>query len=268
MLTRRNVPAKLLVLHERRTTPPDRGGRSTDQSTRPRDQRLPPAAPAQPGRLVSVGRGGPRASAGGGPAAARVDWLQRLSLVPRHGARVLRESGDRRTHERGVRLHQGRSRGTTRRRPDLHGHRAQAERPGRLASERHLHAGRSPLLRGHLLPARAARPDAGLPRGDRGPDSNAVVRSSATQVEENAGTRSPKRSPRGPRSDARGQPGADPRPSIRGRAPRDARRRRHPRRVRPGPQVPDADEPRVPDHRPRLPARGRGPEWRRALPDD
>ena len=64
--------------------------RTSDEPARERDQRLPAPAHAQPGRLVSLGRGGARAGARRGQAAPRLDRLQLVPLVPRDGARVLR----------------------------------------------------------------------------------------------------------------------------------------------------------------------------------
>ncbi len=54
---------------------------------------LPPPASGQPGRLVPLGRGSVRAGAWRGPADLPLDRLLDVPLVPRHGARVLRDSG-------------------------------------------------------------------------------------------------------------------------------------------------------------------------------
>ena len=103
------------------------------------------------------------------PAAARLDRLLRLPLVPRDGARELRGRRDRGADERAVRLHQGRPRGAPRRRRDLHGGLPADERPGRLAAERVPDPGAADaVLRRHLLPAGAAARDAELADGARG----------------------------------------------------------------------------------------------------
>ena len=89
--------------------------------------------------------------------------------MPRHGARIVRGSRDRRAHERAVREHQGGSRGTPRPRPHLPD-RAPGDEPGgrRLAAHDVPGARYAPavLLR-HVLPARAALRHAGIPRGAR-----------------------------------------------------------------------------------------------------
>ena len=63
-------------------------------------------------------------------------------------------------HERALRLDQGRSRGAARRRRDLHGRRAGADRARRLADERLPHAGRRAVLRRHVLPRQGPLRDA------------------------------------------------------------------------------------------------------------
>ncbi len=75
-----------------------------------------------------------------------------VSLVPRDGARELRGRGHGGADERALREHQGRPRGAPRRRRHLHGGRAGAHGPGRLADERVPHARRGAVLRRHLLP--------------------------------------------------------------------------------------------------------------------
>ena len=62
----------------------------------PRDQPVPAAARAQPGRLAPVGRRGVRRGAPPGQAGVPVDRLLDLPLVPRHGGGVVRGRGDRR----------------------------------------------------------------------------------------------------------------------------------------------------------------------------
>ena len=71
-----------------------------------------------------------------GPAAARLDRLLGVPLVPRDGARVLRGPGDRGVDERALRVREGRPRGAPRRRRGLHGGLPGDDRPGRLAAER------------------------------------------------------------------------------------------------------------------------------------
>ena len=82
-----------------------------------------------------------------GPAAARVDRLLGVPLVPRDGARIVRGPGDRRADERAFRSHQGRSRGAPRHRRDLHGGLPAHDRSGRLAAEHVPDAGGRPVLR-------------------------------------------------------------------------------------------------------------------------
>ncbi len=102
----------------------------------PRDQPLSPPARPQSRGLVSLGRGSVRQGQEGRQARLPVDRLQLLPLVPRHGARVVRERGDRQAPQPRFRLHQSRSRGTAGHRQRLHdghaGHAAAAER--RLAA--------------------------------------------------------------------------------------------------------------------------------------
>src|SRR5712692_7201021 len=61
------------------------------QSPRARKIALPAPAPAQPGGLVSLGRGGLRPGAPGEPADLFEHRLLDLSLVPRDGTGVVRE---------------------------------------------------------------------------------------------------------------------------------------------------------------------------------
>ncbi len=88
-----------------------------------------------------------------------------LPLVPRDGARVLRERGDRAPDERALRQHQGRPRGAPRPRRDLHEGRAEPERPGRLADERVPDARARAVLRRDVLPAAQRLGPARLRRG-------------------------------------------------------------------------------------------------------
>ena len=111
-----------------------------------------------------MGRGGARARARDRPAAARLDRLLGLPLVPRDGARVLRGPADRRADERALRVREGRPRGAPGRRRDLHGRAAGDDRPRRLAAERLPAPRRRAVLRRHLLPAAAAPGHAELDR--------------------------------------------------------------------------------------------------------
>ena len=142
-------------------------GCADGQRPRARDLPLPPPAPRQPGRLAPLGRGGPAPRARARPAAARLDRLLGLPLVPRHGARVVRGPADRGADERALRLREGRPRGAPGRRRALHGGRAGDDRPRRLAAQRVRHARAGPVLRRHVLPARAAPGHAELAPGAR-----------------------------------------------------------------------------------------------------
>src|SRR5215210_6866189 len=65
------------------------------QSPRRREQSISPAAPAQPGRLVSLERGGDREGPAGGQADLPLGGVLDLLLVPRHGAGVVLEPAGR-----------------------------------------------------------------------------------------------------------------------------------------------------------------------------
>ncbi len=132
---------------------------------------VPPPARRQPGRLVPVGRRGIRARARRGPAAARLRRLQLVPLVPRDGARVVLRPDNRVGDERPLREREGRPRGAPRRRRADDGRVRDDDRPGRLADDGVPDARRAAVLRGHVLPARAAPRDPELPAappGDRG----------------------------------------------------------------------------------------------------
>ena len=86
-----------------------------------------------------------------------VDWLLHVSLVPRHGARVLRGRRGRGADECGLRLHQARSRGAARHRPCLHGGHTAAVGPRRLAHDGVVDPRQEALLHGHLLPEAGCR---------------------------------------------------------------------------------------------------------------
>ena len=126
-----------------------------------------PPAQGQPGGLVPVGRRGVRARPRRGQADLPVDRLLDVPLVPRDGARELREPAGRRGAQRALRLDQGRSRGAARRRPRLHDVRPGDDRLRRLADERVADAGARAVLRRHLLPADVA---VGAARLRRDPD--------------------------------------------------------------------------------------------------
>ena len=150
--------------HEERT-PVERDVRLSDGSTEParsRDQPVPAPACREPRRLVCVGAGGVRCC----DRAQRADpverRLQRLPLVPRDGPRMLRGRRGGRRDEPAIRQHQSRSRGTSRRRLDLHGRSAGDEWPWWLADDRLPDARRPPVLRRNLLPeAELLEPDGG-----------------------------------------------------------------------------------------------------------
>ena len=109
---------------------------------------------AQPGGLVSVGRRGLRQGARREQADLPQHRLLDLPLVPRHGARVVRERGrsPRFLNEHFVSIKVDREE-----RPDvdqhLHDVRAGDDRPGRLADERLPDAGPEAVLRRHVFPA-------------------------------------------------------------------------------------------------------------------
>ena len=123
-----------------------------------------PPARREPGRLVRVGRRGVRARSRRGQAAPRLRRLQLVPLVPRHGARVVRVGDDRCAHERALREREGRSRGAARRGCRDDGGGGRDDRLGRLADDGLHDARREAVLRGHVLPARAAPRDPELPR--------------------------------------------------------------------------------------------------------
>ena len=109
-----------------------------------------------------MGAGGVRQGARARPADLSVDRLFDVPLVPRDGARVVREPGDRRHPESRFHLDQSRSRRAARRRSRLHDVRAGDDRIGRLADERVADARSEAVLRRHLFPARRAVGQAGI----------------------------------------------------------------------------------------------------------
>ena len=133
---------------------------TTCQSSRRRDEPVPPAARRQSGRLVSVGRG----SARQGARAKDKPILLSIGYSACHWCHVMAHEsfedadvadGD----ERRLRQHQGRSRGAARPRPDLPDRaRAPDAAQRRLAADDVPDARRRAVLRRHLFPqARAAR---------------------------------------------------------------------------------------------------------------
>ncbi len=138
--------------------------RSGHEPPRRRHVPLSPPARREPGRLVRVGRRGVRPRSGRGQAAPRLGRLQLVPLVPRDGARVVRVGDDGCAHERALREREGRSRGAARRGRRDDGGGGRDDRLGRLADDGLHDAGREAVLRGHVLPARAAARDPELPR--------------------------------------------------------------------------------------------------------
>ncbi len=94
-----------------------------------------------------------------------VDRLRRLPLVPRDGARVVRERRDGSSHERAVRQHQSRSRRAAGHRPHLYDRAPCAGPAGRLAAHHVPVARRQADDRRDLLAARAALWPALVPAG-------------------------------------------------------------------------------------------------------
>ena len=94
-----------------------------------------------------------------------LDRLRRLPLVPRDGARIVRERRHRQADERALRQREGRSRGAAGHRPHLHDGASRDGRAGRLADD-HVPRSRRPAdLRRHLLAARAALGPSLVPAG-------------------------------------------------------------------------------------------------------
>ena len=155
------------------------------EPSRRRHLAVPPPARRESRRLVRVGRRSVRARAGRGQAAPRLRRLQLVPLVPRDGARVVRERDHRGAHERPLRQREGRPRGAARRRRRHHGGNRRHDGLGRLADDGLHDARREAVLRGHVLPARAAPRDPELPgapaRGRRRPGASA-----ATDLEQQA----------------------------------------------------------------------------------
>ena len=168
----------------------------------------------------------------------------RLPLVPRHGARELREREIAQIAQRALRQHQGRSRGTARPRSDLHDGRADADAARRLADVGVPDA--RPASRFTAAPtSRPRTATAGPASGDCCSTLAEAWKSAATDIERAGRPRSP--------THLRQISGASRRPaeSATQLAPtllpqrRTARRslRLHARRLRPGTQVPAPDGP-------------------------
>ena len=104
-------------------------------------------------------------------AGAAVGRLRRLPLVPRDGPRVVRGRRGGRRGQRRLRRGQGRPRGAPGRRRGLHGRGDGADRSRRVADDLPAHAGRRPVLRGHLPTQGAAARAAGQRRRGVGASS-------------------------------------------------------------------------------------------------
>ena len=175
--------------NERRARP--RGLRAQAQPPHQRAESVPAPARAQSGGLVSVGRRGAGAGARREQADPALDRLLGVPLVPRDGARVVRERADRAVDEREFRSDQGRSRGASRPRPDLHGRGPAPDRARRMADDRVPDARGRAVLRRHLFSARGSAGDARLSAradGDRQRLSNAARRYPAERRAARQGT--------------------------------------------------------------------------------
>ena len=99
-----------------------------------------------------MGRRGARARAQARHANILERGVQLLPLVPRHGARLVRESPDRRIHERQLCQHKGGQGRAARHRRHIPARLPDGHRPGRLAAERLSHPRPGALPRRHVLP--------------------------------------------------------------------------------------------------------------------
>ena len=162
----------------------------------------------------------------GGQADPALGRLRRLPLVPRHGARELREPGGRGGDEPRLRQRQGRPRGAAGHRRHLPARAGADGRAGRLAAHHVPDARGRAFLGRYLLPARAALRPAGLPAG-AGADRGALAAGPRAHRPEPGPARGgpeAARHARGRRAARRGL--------RRARRPRDRRaRRRGPRRA-------------------------------------
>ena len=140
--------------------------RRAKEPPRPRIEPVPSSPRGEPGGLVSLGRRGPGEGAARGQADLPLRRLLHLLLVPRDGAGVLQRSRDRRADERELRVREGRPRGASGPRRDLHGGDPAHHPLGRLAQLRLPHSRPQALLRGHVFPASRRHGPSGLPEGD------------------------------------------------------------------------------------------------------
>ena len=168
--------------------------------------------------------------------------LRGLSLVPRHGARIVRGPGDRGIPQRSLRLRQGRPRGAAGPRPGLHGRGPGHDRRWRLADVGVPDAGRAALLRRDVLPERIAPRHAVLRPGARGCRPG-MARAAWRGRRRRA---APGRCARRPEPRCRRRAGPDPRPARCGDGRDRGVVRRPQRRVGERPEVPAADDDRVP----------------------
>ena len=127
---------------------------SPHQQARPRKIPLPPPAPAQPSRLVPMGRRSLRKSQTRKQTRPPQHRLQHLPLVPRHGTRKLRKRRRRRRHQRKIHRHQTRPRRTPGHRPHLHDRHAGRRTRRRLAPQCLPHPRPPTILRRYLFPQR------------------------------------------------------------------------------------------------------------------
>ena len=143
------------------------GNFAAHQPSRARKVALSSAARAQSGRLVSVGRRSVRQSAPRKQTDLSLDRLLDLPLVPRHGARVVRERRDGRDHESRVREHQSRSRRAAGRRSRLHDVCAGDDGRRRLADECLADAEPATVCRWNVFSAGRSIWSAGFQKGSR-----------------------------------------------------------------------------------------------------
>jgi hypothetical protein len=218
-------------MHDARCSPP------ISQSADARDQSLSAAAREQPGGLVSVGRRSARRGKAGRQTDFSVDRLQRVPLVPRDGARELRGRNHRRSDERTVHQHQGRSGGASRSRPDLHERRAVDDPPRRLADVGVSDPRSEAVLRRDLLASGIADGDARL-SGHRDQGSRSVDAAAGRTAAQRR--RADRRRPAGGGSPGRGMR-TERDAAAPGRAEADRHCRPAARRVRRRAEVPARD---------------------------
>ena len=184
------------------------------QSTRRRNQPLPPAARRTTPSTGIPGGGSPARGKGIRQADPALRRLLRLPLVPRDGPRVLRGPGSGEGDERALREREGRPRGAPRHRPDLPGRAADAHAARRrLAAHDVPHRRPGAVLRGHVLPEGGALRPAGLRRPHA-----ARARLPRRAARRHRGAE--RRTGRGPRAHAAARRGAMRRTSPSGRCAR------------------------------------------------